>query len=154
MFNRKHTSRFRPPIYSLSSITDSKSGVCNTLATSVSATRLHTRCISHSLLASVSTSYSVSMSLIKNAAGLICLLTSELHHLSCQNWNLDPSPIFHFGPSRRDGNECPRVRVWHNPNPHPKYRVAPEPESKVYSGGKLTPTPIGFGFFHPNPNPQ
>jgi hypothetical protein len=102
MFNRKHTSRFRPPIYSLSSITDSKSGVCNTLATSVSATRLHTRCISHSLLASVSTSYSVSMPLIKNAAGLICLLTSELHHLSCQNWNLDPSPIFHFGPSRNN----------------------------------------------------
>jgi hypothetical protein len=33
--------------------------------------------------------------------------------------------------------------------------VSPEPEPKVYLGGKLIPmpTPIGFGFFHPNPKP-
>jgi hypothetical protein len=51
----------------------------------------------------------------------------------------------------RDGNRCPRVRVSHYPNQHPKS----PPKPKEYSGGKITPTPtpVGFGFFHPNPNP-
>jgi hypothetical protein len=45
--------------------------------------------------------------------------------------------------------------VSHYLNPHPNYWVPPEPKHKVYLGDKLTPTPtpIGFKFFHPNPNP-
>jgi hypothetical protein len=53
----------------------------------------------------------------------------------------------------RDDNGCPRMRVSHYPNPHPKSLPELELKPKEYSGDKITPTPVGFGFFHPNPNP-
>lgn len=56
-------------------------------------------------------------------------------------------------PSKYGCQRVGRLRLSHYPIPHPKLASKPNPKIKCCSGGKIkiTPTLVGFGFFHPNP---